>query len=59
MSERLDTALRWVILIYGAICLYSFLTLHIVELPVSRLIDAITFVKYSTGLAHYLSLIHI
>lgn len=24
MSERLDTALRWVILIYGAICIYSY-----------------------------------
>ena len=53
MSERIDTALRLVILIYGAICIYSFATIHIDGLPVSRLIDDITFIKYSTGLPHY------
>ena len=61
MKERLDTALRNIIIIYGVICIYAltiavlgfpfeimlFDKIIVVNLPSYRLIDILTFTVYS------------
>ena len=53
MSERIDTVLRYLILIYGAVCIYGYLSLVIPEVSAIRLIDNLTFVQYETAIGHY------
>ena len=53
MSERIDTVLRYLILIYGAVCIYGYLSLVIPEVSAIRLIDDLTFVHYGTAVDHY------
>ena len=55
MSERLDTVLRWVILIYGAICIYGFLYLTLpFNLPYSQLLLELALIE-SEPYAGYVS----